>query len=176
MAIYEFYTNNKKRKKIKAAESIVETRKDAEKNIVLTEKENRNINPSLVTLSFMEMMRQGKYQEAIALAPLERERLVASLGAENPELELDDFDVWHARAMIYTGKTDIGIQKLDSIITRLEGNQDNSHRRLRKDLILGRAHNGKGYANWMILGYYRAAIREFKVAIEYFARHNKQGD
>ena len=174
--LYDFIESKKKRKQNAPPNVKI---KDPEANVAISSAISKTSNPDPVTLNFMAMMQQGKYQEAVALAELERNQLLSSLSAKesiDKQLELDYFDVWHARALIYTGETNDAIRKLDEIIIRLEKEKDDSHRRFRKNLILGQAHNDKGYANWMILGHYRIAIQEFKAAIHYISKQNKQGD
>lgn len=150
----------------------------SENIIVLTGNVNRDLRASPVTESFKEMMQTGKYKEALAYAEIEREKLISELKVDgtNRQLELADFDTWHARALIYTGETQNGLKKLNDVINELKKEKDDTHRKFRKNLILGRAHNDRGYANWMYLGHYKIAIQEFSEAIHYFAAQKNRGD
>jgi tetratricopeptide (TPR) repeat protein len=131
-----------------------------------------------VVISFRDLVKNGDYAKAIEKAERERCKLNPDASLFNPDkdLTLDDFDIWHARALIYTGKTEDGLTKLSNIIQKLEEHPEpyeQSFITWRKNMILGRAHNDKGYAHWMDQGHCWIAVQEFTSAIRYFAHSQR---
>jgi hypothetical protein len=119
----------------------------------------------LVTESFSDSVKSGKYQQAMNVAERERNKLISSLSPEDPDrqLTIDDFDTWHARAMIYTGETRSALEKLNKIIPRQQFEQKDPQydaNRKQRNMLLGRAYNDRGYANWMDFGHYEIAVQE----------------
>jgi tetratricopeptide (TPR) repeat protein len=118
-----------------------------------------------------------RYEDAVSIAKRYREEMVA-IGDENDpvfRLVLGELDVWYAHAQIYTGATDEAIERLQAVITTLEG-QGRLYEKSGESIllgkrrwsqVLGRAHNHIGYAYWMDHGNYEAALKEFSVAISY---------
>jgi len=136
---------------------------------------HQQISPGVKT--FQEMVQRGEYKAASNQADDERRKLVASLASTDSDrqLEIDDFDVWHSRVLIYTGETKEGIDKLKEIINRLKAFETTNI--FRKNMILGRAYNDIGYAFWMNLGHYEMALNAFIEAIQYYSTVQKtQGD
>jgi len=126
---------------------------------------------------FNKLVKNGKYDEAVIMAPLERAKISLNEYSDDPliQLALDDFDVWHARSLIYTGGTvngENGLTRLDKIIKRITDNYNDAQLGQfytgRKQTILGRAHNDKGYAHWMELGHHEIALLEFSEAIKQY--------
>ena len=146
---------------------------------ILSEGETtRGIEQSKITKSFSDLVKTGQYKEAIEIAERERSELVASIHPENPdnELNIDDFDAWFARAQIYTGNSKEGLEKLNQLIERQEKQLDSDGKidKPQRNMLLGRAHNDKGYANWMDLGHYEIALQEFSQALRFYnAGHEK---
>lgn len=119
---------------------------------------------------FSELIKSGKYQKALANAIPERKNLENSLPSNDLDsnLLLHDFDVWWARALIYTGKTDEGLAKLDLVIAELKADKNYSPTDRLVNEVLARSHNDRGYAYWMDKGHYEMAVAEFNAAIKGF--------
>ncbi len=88
-----------------------------------------------------------------------------------------DLDVFHAQALIYTGQIPDAFPILNRVLSKLEGGaqpeevaqfKDTDYLMWRRNLILGRAHNNLGYAQWTALWHLNAAIHEFSKALPYF--------
>jgi len=88
-----------------------------------------------------------------------------------------DLTVYHAQALTYTGEAQRAANLLRKVIARHEGSnlpeqlapqEAGTYVGWRRNLVLGRAHNNLGYAHWMHLGHYQAALREFRLALPYF--------
>ena len=88
-----------------------------------------------------------------------------------------DLTVYHAQALIYTGKAQQAADLLREVIAKRESGSPSEqlaprdagpYAAWRRNLVLGRAHNNLGYAHWMHLGHYRAALKEFRLALPYF--------
>lgn len=134
---------------------------------------------------FSGLVKNGDYEEAVKRAPLEREKISPNEYSDNylTQLALDDFDVWHARALIYTGETAAGkdgLALLDEIIDRITTKYDDAALGKfyagRKRMILGRAYNDKGYAHWMEKGHHEIALNEFSNAIKQYAEADSGSD
>lgn len=119
---------------------------------------------------FSDLVKSGKYQKALDNVMPERNKLESELSKEDSGtiLLLHDFDVWFARALIYTGKTNEGLEKLNTIIDDLEKNTSFASTDKLMNEILARAHNDRGYAYWMDKGHYKLSIEEFNAAIRGF--------
>jgi len=88
-----------------------------------------------------------------------------------------DLMVHHAQALIYTGRARQAADLLREVIAKPESGSPyeqlvpkdaSPYATWRRNLVWGRAHNHLGYAHWMHLGHYQAALREFRVALPYF--------
>lgn len=148
--------------------------------ILVTDMQNKEIQESdPVVESFMDLVKKGDYKTALTKAKPERNKLNSKVFSSDlyKQLALDDFDIWHARALIYTGETEDGedgLKKLDKVIKGMESQsaQPEGESLLyawRKNMVLGRAHNDKGYAHWMESGHFEIAIKEFSRAIQHYA-------
>jgi len=92
-------------------------------------------------------------------------------------LSLADFAVYHAQALIYTGRAEAAVDLLQEVLGKIEGErrpeqlaslEPETYDGWRRNLVLGRGHNNLGYACWMHLGHYQAALKEFRWALPYF--------
>ncbi len=124
-----------------------------------------------------ELVTTSRYQQAVKLAKQIRQEM-SSLGhSPHPDLllSLGELNVWYAHALIYTGATDEAllvlrnevISPLEPLGSTYEGDQIGFRR---WNLVLGRAHNHIGYANWMDWGHNEAALVELHRAIDYFKK------
>lgn len=98
-------------------------------------------------------------------------------GTPGTDLAWAELDVYDAQALIYTARAPQAVERLRQVIARLEGSsrpdelagQDpTSYAGWRRNQILGRAHNNLGYAYWVHLGCYQAALAQFRAALPYF--------
>jgi tetratricopeptide (TPR) repeat protein len=149
--------------------------------IVISDVPDKKIPDDPIVESFKVLVKKGDYKTALKKAKQERVRLNSQIFSSDSDkqLALSDFDVWHARALIYTGETDedekeSGLAKLGKVIKKLENDSIKSKNELllyawRRNMILGRAHNDLGYVHWMDLGHYEIAIREFSTAIQKYS-------
>lgn len=124
------------------------------------------------------LVASSKYSQAVRVAA-EMRREIASTGESqldpSKQLSLGELNVWYAHALMYTGDTDEALSLLrNEVIGRLghsssiyESDQFGSSR---WNLVIGRAHNHIGYAQWMDKGHYEAALTEFYQAINHFKR------
>ncbi len=99
--------------------------------------------------------------------------------SDAPEFRLAraDLGVYHAQALIYAGKASQSVGLLRQVIAELEGGQKPEQLARqdvetffgwRRNLVLGRGHNNLGYAHWMYLGQYSAALAAFRAALPYY--------
>jgi hypothetical protein len=88
-----------------------------------------------------------------------------------------DLDVYYAQALIYSSRVDEAVDILNKLIDRLQSEKTSeqlaaeeadTYRGWRRNLILGRAHNNLGYANWHYLSHLNHAIVEFRSALPFF--------
>lgn len=121
----------------------------------------------------------GKYDEATEVAEAAKadpdlyHRDTSSFRFARAEL-----DVYHALALIYTGKIEPAVTMLNTVLANLEGMSEPevlayqgapaSFDIWRRNLVLGWAHNNLGYVYRTRLGHYRAALEEFRSALPYF--------
>jgi len=124
------------------------------------------------------LMARGENEQAVNVAEKVLDTFPGFFASEDPIFKLAraDLAVYYAQALIYTGAFQSGVDLLREVITTLEGeqrperlgSQDEDYARWRRNLVLGRAYNNLGYAYWMNLGHYRAALREFRLALPCF--------
>jgi len=137
--------------------------------------------------SFKKLIEVGNYKEACALAMIRREALTAELPDNilDGQLALSEFDIFHAKALIYIGKTHEGIAILNEVITRLKTELDlnsgsssgiRSAAKMHRDMLLGLAYNHKGYTYWMTQGHCLRAIDCFSESVSYYRSLNASGD
>jgi tetratricopeptide (TPR) repeat protein len=121
------------------------------------------------------LMVRGKNRQAVVVA----KEACAKFCPEKDDFKLAraDLAVYQAQAMIYSGRPREAIKLLRQVIEGIEAgrkpeelaSQDaNTYVGWRRNLVLGRGHNNIGYAHWMYLGHYGAAIKEFRSALSYF--------
>ena len=101
------------------------------------------------------------------------------------DLSKADLEVFSGQTYLYRGHIAKAVQLLQSAIDKLERGakpeeiaqqptEEATHKPIteyqqwRRNLILGRAHNNLGYANWMYLGHLHLALDEFQKALPYF--------
>ncbi len=127
------------------------------------------------------LMVRGENERAVKVAKKVQDDLPGFFDEPQAELAGADLSVYHAQALIYTGRAREAVDLLGEVIARFEGarspeqlaSQDaKEYAGWRRNLVLGRAHNNLGYAHWMYLGHYWAAINEFRSAIPYFRASN----
>jgi tetratricopeptide (TPR) repeat protein len=125
------------------------------------------------------LMAWGENDQSVSIAETVLDASLAFFPSDEPEFELAraDLVVYFAQALIYTGRVQPGVDLLRKVIANLEGEhrpeelapqEAKTYTGWRRNLVLGRAHNNLGYAYWMHLGHYRAALREFRSALPYF--------
>lgn len=116
----------------------------------------------------------SEYDKAVQLATEHRKALISSSFRDNCQfqLALAEFDVWHAHALMYTGKAAEAMQLLEDVIARVgeqcRDYQSDQFERARWNIVLGRAHNHIGYIHWVDQGHYEFALEKFRAAIGYF--------
>jgi tetratricopeptide (TPR) repeat protein len=174
-------------------ESPIDRAKDNDKGIInmsgkIWDRKAPEINP---LDTFSNLVKGGSYKTALEVARDKRDELNefhSQRHSTHSDKQLDflDFNVWHARALIYTGEKDegeSGLAKLDQTITKLEDDLVKPQNKQplypwRRNMVLGRAHNDKGYVHWMDLGHYKIAIKEFSAAIQNYSAINleQKGD
>ena len=132
------------------------------------------------TCQLKSLMSEGKYEKAVLFGEETRREISSSPGIDCACLLIEraQFDIHYAQALIYTSATKKGIMVLKRVIAEVEDGrkpedaawQSAPHalEGQRRDLVLGRAHNNLGYAYWMHLGHYRAALKKFRSALPYF--------
>jgi tetratricopeptide (TPR) repeat protein len=122
------------------------------------------------------LMVRGENTRAVEIA---EETCVALCPSDDPRLKLAraDLAVYHAQALIYTGRAEEAVGLLRGMIAdtesgrrpeELASEEPETYDGWRRNLVLGRGHNNLGYVYWMHLGHYEAALREFRSAIPYF--------
>lgn len=125
----------------------------------------------------------GRYDRVIDVAEKAKERLpLYQRGMSDPKLARADLDIYHALALIYTGKytetINEAVKMLKAVIAELEGTSSPevlAHKETpdlfdawRRNLVLGQAHNNLGYAYRARLWHYYAALNEFDAALPHF--------
>lgn len=124
-------------------------------------------------------MSRGDNEQAIYVAQRVSESQLIPPTADDTGLVLAqaDLNVYYAQALIYTGQATEGITLLRDTITELEKGhradelaltEPDTYGGWRRNLVLGRAHNNLGYAEWMESGHLRAALEHFRAALPYF--------
>ena len=125
------------------------------------------------------LMVRGENEQAVNVAEKVWDARPDPCPSDDPGFELAraDLAVYHAQALIYIGKAQQAADLLQEVIAELEGGHRpeqlapqaaETYAGWRRNLVLGRAHNNLGYAYWMHLGHYRAALKKFRSALPYF--------
>jgi len=125
------------------------------------------------------LMVRGENERAVSVAEKVRDAHAKMCPLDDPKFALTraDLTVYHAQALIYTGRVQQAADLLGEVITKHEGDylpeqlalkEAGTYAGWRRNLILGRAHNDLGYAHWMYLYHYKAALEEFRLALPYF--------
>lgn len=128
---------------------------------------------------------RGENERAVTIAQqaLDEYPGLRRAGSRPSDWARADLMVHQALAMIYSGQAQPAAELLEKAIASHE--QDRNPKDVapqeaeryagwRRNLVLGRAHNHLGYAYWMYLGHYGAALREFLAAIVYFGASDLQ--
>lgn len=122
------------------------------------------------------LMMQGKNEKAVKVG---EQACIAFCPPDDPKFKLAraELEVHKAESMIYTGRAQEAVALLYEIIADIENGRKpeelapqkaDSYEGWRRNLVLGRGHNDIGYAHWMLLGHYEAALEEFRSALPYF--------
>jgi tetratricopeptide (TPR) repeat protein len=128
------------------------------------------------------LMIRGKNERAVTVAGMVRDapperRKMCPLDDPRFALARADLVVYHAQALIYTGKAQQAADLLREVTAKHEGSnlpeqlapkEAGTYAGWRRNLALGRAHNNLGYAHWMYLYHYKAGLEEFRLALAYF--------
>jgi tetratricopeptide (TPR) repeat protein len=128
------------------------------------------------------LMIRGENERAVSVAEMVRDapperRKMCPLDDPRFALARADLAVYHAQALIYTGKAQQAADLLREVTAKHEGSNlpeqlalkgAGTYAGWRRNLVLGRAHNNLGYAHWMYLYHYKAALNEFRLALPYF--------
>jgi tetratricopeptide (TPR) repeat protein len=123
------------------------------------------------------LMVRGKNEQAVNTAEKVLDALPGFSCEPRFELARADLAVYHAQALIYTGRAPQAVDLLREVIVRPEGGhrpeqlaaeEAETYADWRRNRVFGRGHNNLGYAHWMYLGHYRAALKEFRSALPYF--------
>jgi len=125
------------------------------------------------------VMVRGENERAVSVAERIWDTCPGLYPPDDPRFALAwaDLTVYHAQALTYTGEAQRAGNLLRKVIATHEGSnlpeqlapQDaNTYVGWRRNLVLGTAHNNLGYAHWMHLGHYQAALRELRLALPYF--------
>ncbi len=121
-------------------------------------------------------MRSSEYKQAVSYAEESLAEMAHNTSLTDPmsQFGLAEFEVWYAQALIYTGQTQSAITRLNLIIQRMNtlALPSSSAVEQRWNLIVGRAQNNLGYANWMDLGHYESALNAFRTAVNHFRAAN----
>ncbi len=97
------------------------------------------------------------------------------------ELSLAERAVYYAQALIYTGRAEEAVKLLRRLVQDMQADQKpddlarvepETYAGRKRNMILGRAHNNLGYADWTQLGHLRLSLREFHDALPYFRASN----
>lgn len=131
------------------------------------------------------LMVRGENERAVNVAEKVSDTRPGPCPADDPRFELAraDLAVYHAQALIYTGRAQQAVDLLREVLGKIEGKhrpdplasqEPETYDGWRRNLVLGRGHNNLGYAYWMHLGYYWAALKEFRWALPYFRASDLQ--
>jgi len=125
------------------------------------------------------LMVRGENEQAVEVAEKVLDARPGPCPSDVPGFELAraDLAVYHAQALIYTGRAQQAVELLREVLAQLEGErrpeqlasqEPETYEGWRRNLVLGRGHNNLGYAYWMYLGHYWVALKEFRWALPYF--------
>jgi tetratricopeptide (TPR) repeat protein len=126
-----------------------------------------------------QMMARSEYTKAVDLGKRKHKFVAHSSHLSQARHLLNaEFDLHYGLALIYIGHVAEGMTLLKGIVTGLEALQKPRHVAwladphgldLRRNYILGRAHNNLGYGYWTRIRDYESALEEFRAALLYFS-------